>query len=870
MVMNDHLKFAHLFFCLACLSILLSCREIVPESNDLPRVADPSLHLELIAEQPDIMTPIGLTIDADDHLYFLESHTHTPPKDYPGPAFDRIKKGIDQDGDGAPESWQIFADNISDGMNLSCGPDQTIYLACKDMVLAFRDEDRDGRSEQADTLLRMQAGGEIYDHAGIMGVTCSPDGWLYVSRGNTGGLAWEMTAADGSTLSGYGDGGNVVRLTTGGGRLEEVATGFWNPFDIRFTANGHLMLTDNDPDSRGPNRLIDLAYGGDYGYKSLYGGSGIHPFLAWNGELPGTLPYTAPLGEAPCGMIDAEYTNFGSAYQGQVLAAIWEENSIVRITLPTDDQPAEVAEVLIKGDSTFHPVSFATDRKGVLYFTDWVVRQYPAHQQGRLWRLSGSNTNHKGKVSFVKQADNGTKSQALYRKLEQADLPKLEAALTGKDVAAQSVARKLLSRPENQELVRTWLNGDDNRLKLQALLIQFHHDRAIPAETLQQLLYDEDPAIQRSCLKYIALYTRADLSRTVIDALPKGYISPALFDTYLATVRHLQPDFMEQYRNKSKRIAKQVTRQLPADFLASIVQNGAVAPEIRAAAIPQLDLSETDPALLLHLLKTGDQVIQEALLRLFTRRPSADVGDLILAIAADPQSSPALSSLALLSLSYQSADYCSAVAGLLPGLAPEPGQVALRYLCRCTDDEKVSKVVTDYLSGEHEQAANIWLACGGFPPEAERPTSDESWQNLIHGRGNAQLGKWVFHSRKAQCQNCHRVAEWGSDFGPDLSHIGSSKSVDQLLTAILQPSSEISPEWQGWYITDQEGHTHYGRQIDVGYDDAEILLASGEFVTYDNPRSYGMAPTSLMPEGLEERLSVSEMNDLIAYLVSLK
>ncbi|MEZ4849472.1 MAG: hypothetical protein R3B93_12810 [Bacteroidia bacterium] len=48
--------------------------------------------MELILHDPEIMTPIGLTIDEKDHLYVLESHTHTPMQDYQGPAFDRIKK----------------------------------------------------------------------------------------------------------------------------------------------------------------------------------------------------------------------------------------------------------------------------------------------------------------------------------------------------------------------------------------------------------------------------------------------------------------------------------------------------------------------------------------------------------------------------------------------------------------------------------------------------------------------------------------------------------------------------------------------------------------------------------------------------------
>ena len=45
-----------------------------------------------------------------------------------------------------------------------------------------------------------------------------------------------------------------------------------------------------------PCRLIDVVMGGDYGYKFRYGRSGLHPYTAWNGEIPGTLPMVAGTG----------------------------------------------------------------------------------------------------------------------------------------------------------------------------------------------------------------------------------------------------------------------------------------------------------------------------------------------------------------------------------------------------------------------------------------------------------------------------------------------------------------------------------------------------------------------------------------------
>ena len=57
----------------------------------IPQVLDDQLRLSLVAEDPEIVTPIGIAIDSLDRVYVLESHTHTPPDDYEGPSGDQVK-----------------------------------------------------------------------------------------------------------------------------------------------------------------------------------------------------------------------------------------------------------------------------------------------------------------------------------------------------------------------------------------------------------------------------------------------------------------------------------------------------------------------------------------------------------------------------------------------------------------------------------------------------------------------------------------------------------------------------------------------------------------------------------------------------------
>src|SRR5580704_12550406 len=65
-----------------------------------PRLTDPRLELSLFASEPDIVTPIGVAVDKRRRIFVVESHTHLPRADYPGPRFDRVKLFEDRKSEG--------------------------------------------------------------------------------------------------------------------------------------------------------------------------------------------------------------------------------------------------------------------------------------------------------------------------------------------------------------------------------------------------------------------------------------------------------------------------------------------------------------------------------------------------------------------------------------------------------------------------------------------------------------------------------------------------------------------------------------------------------------------------------------------------
>src|SRR5437762_4174681 len=88
-----------------------------------PTVADPNLILELVAAEPDIVTPTGIAVDVKGRIWCIENNTHQRGPEYKGPVTDRIRVFEDFDDQGHARKVWTFADGFRDSMGLSFGPD---------------------------------------------------------------------------------------------------------------------------------------------------------------------------------------------------------------------------------------------------------------------------------------------------------------------------------------------------------------------------------------------------------------------------------------------------------------------------------------------------------------------------------------------------------------------------------------------------------------------------------------------------------------------------------------------------------------------------------------------------------------------------
>ncbi len=136
--------------------------------------------------------------------------------------------------------------------------------------------------------------------------------------------------------------------------------------------------------------------------------------------------------------------------------------------------------------------------------------------------------------------------------------------------------------------------------------------------------------------------------------------------------------------------------------------------------------------------------------------------------------------------------------------------------------------------------------------------------------GNMERGRALFDG-KAQCATCHRVNGRGPLTAPDLSDIGSLRTLGTLQRTMLEPPASLQPIHRPVRIVTRSGETLRGRRLNEDtstvqlIDDHEQLRS---FVKADL-KQYAIETVATMPS-YKDRLSADETADLVAYLISLK
>jgi putative heme-binding domain-containing protein len=260
------------------------------------------------------------------------------------------------------------------------------------------DKDQDGKLEDITTLVKFD--GPMGEH-GPHGIVLGSDGMLYMTVGGDVRPTVPFTEAspylnpyEGDLLPRYEDpsghasevkapGAYVMRTDLRGKKVELVAGGFRNAYDLVFNREGELLVHDSDMESDigttwyRPTRLYHVTPGGEYGWRTGWS--------KWPADFVDNLPGILDTGRgAPTGAVLYDHYAFPTQYRGAVFLADWSQGRILAVQTQRQGasyvaasevflqgQPLNVTDLEVGPDGSLYFVTGGRGTNGGIYRIHW-------------------------------------------------------------------------------------------------------------------------------------------------------------------------------------------------------------------------------------------------------------------------------------------------------------------------------------------------------------------------------------------------------------------------------------------------------------------------------------------------------------------
>jgi putative heme-binding domain-containing protein len=136
-------------------------------------------------------------------------------------------------------------------------------------------------------------------------------------------------------------------------------------------------------------------------------------------------------------------------------------------------------------------------------------------------------------------------------------------------------------------------------------------------------------------------------------------------------------------------------------------------------------------------------------------------------------------------------------------------------------------------------------------------------------RGNAENGQRLF---RANCASCHRVNSAGGRLGPDLSRIGAARARDAMVRQIRGAVEDFRPGYEPVTITSTDGQPVRGVKKNEDNFSVQIMDTRERIQGYEKGKVKEVTndTKSAMPVFGTDRLSESDLDDIVRYLLTLR
>ena len=181
-------------------------------------------------------------------------------------------------------------------------------------------------------------------------------------------------------------------------------------------------------------------------------------------------------------------------------------------------------------------------------------------------------------------------------------------------------------------------------------------------------------------------------------------------------------------------------------------------------------------------------------------------------------------------------------------------RTTMKKLGESLKDEQITKII--------QYVRSLALAPGG-----------NTWQPYM--TGDPMLGEQIFFDTKqgkARCAQCHTVNKKGGRVGPTLDRIAVRRSHDFIMESILQSSKFIDPQYQAVRVITAEGKVITGLRVNESNFSIQMREETGRFHSFlkRDLEEFQVLDKSLMPDNVAQQLTVKELHDLFAFLMTLE
>lgn len=486
--------------------------------------------------------------------------------------------------------------------------------------------------------------------------------------------------------------------------------------------------------------------------------------------------------------------------------------------------------------------------------------------------------------------DRAEQHAVTYALIELDDINAIRDALAGFDMGNIHLAQTVMiaidqidsTRLQPQDVFPGLLSENQNFRNAALQIVQRHPQWASDvAEYCSIQMKTADAELRREMIEtllssFIQDQRIADLIAAQLESDPAFAVSVALAAIAKAESVPLHPGWADSLRRHLMSADEQ--QILRAIASAASIQGNSFSSELQKLA------GDAGQSMSVRLQALGAHIGRSGIL-------DTETFDLLIIWCKGSASSGAASSAAQI---IGSAKLTETQLGRVIQILPRATPSQFRSLLQCFSRTKNPEVIGEFLTATGSADAFLALAEHEFSdviksyPAEILPAANELLDRLrMHHQkkrlklerlrqhlsiGDVARGKKLFLSEKAKCNECHRIGQQGHRVGPDLTTIGSNRSTDDLLESIVFPSASIVRDYESHKILTLDGRILTGLLVSQNADALLLQQASGEKVTILREEIEQITPSavSIMPAGLDDALSESELADVVVYLQSLR